>query len=71
MYICICNGVTDREIREAISRGARRLEDLSRELGVATGCGSCACAAGELLGDAPASSSPHHGPRQAVPSEAA
>ena len=71
MYICLCNGITDGQIREAISRGARRLEDLSRELGVASGCGSCACMAAEMLGDAPAPSASHLGPRQAVPSDAA
>ena len=71
MYVCLCNGITDGQIREAISRGARRLEDLSRELGVATGCGSCACLASEMLGDAPAPGASPAGPRQAVPSDAA
>lgn len=70
MYVCICNGVTDREIRAAVGRGARRLEDLSRELGVATGCGSCACAANELLSEAPAPSASHAGPRQSLPADA-
>jgi len=70
VYVCLCNGITDGQIREAIARGARRLEDLSRELGVASGCGSCACFAAEMLGDAPAPSGSHTGPRQAVPSDA-
>ena len=71
MYVCLCNGITDGQIRDAIARGARRLEDLSRELGVATGCGSCACLASEMLGDAPAPGTSASGPRQAVPSDAA
>lgn len=70
MYVCICNGVTDRQIRDAVCRGARRLEDLSRELGVATGCGSCACVASELLAEAPAPSGSSSGPRQSLPSDA-
>ena len=61
MYVCICNGVTDREIREAVSRGARTLKDLRRELGVASDCGKCASCANEVLcearrGPVPASS---------------
>jgi bacterioferritin-associated ferredoxin len=56
MYVCICKRVTDSQIHEAIGRGARKLEDLSRELGVATGCGQCACFATELLEGAPAAS---------------
>jgi bacterioferritin-associated ferredoxin len=70
MYVCICKCVTDRQIHEAICRGARRLEDLSRELGVATGCGQCACMATEILGEAPASSGPMTGVRQSVHSDA-
>jgi bacterioferritin-associated ferredoxin len=49
MYVCICNGVTDRDIQEAASRGARTLKDLRRELGVASDCGKCASCAREVL----------------------
>ncbi len=41
MYVCICNQVTDREIREAVYAGASRLCDIQQELGVATQCGKC------------------------------
>lgn len=41
MYVCICNGVTDKQIRRAISRGARSVEALHDELGVASQCGGC------------------------------
>ena len=71
MYVCICKGITDTQIHDAIGRGARKLEDLSRELGVATGCGQCACFAAELLGDAPASSGAMTGVRQSVHPDAA
>ena len=40
MYICICNAVTDREIRGAASLGAS-LEDIKRDMGVASCCGKC------------------------------
>ena len=47
MYVCVCNAVTDREIRGAVKLGARSLGDLQDTLGVATCCGrcvDCACA---------------------------
>ena len=58
MYVCICNAITDREIRAAADLGARTLEDLQGSLGVATCCRRCSdCARGVLasaLGAAPA-----------------
>lgn len=41
MYVCICNGITDTQIRKAVAGGATSLEDLHDELGVASQCGSC------------------------------
>jgi len=52
MYVCICKGVTDRDIHDAASRGARTVKDLRRELGVAAECGKCAACAREVLCDA-------------------
>jgi bacterioferritin-associated ferredoxin len=49
MVICVCKGISEHRIREAADRGARDVSDLTRELGVATGCGGCAPAAGECL----------------------
>jgi len=52
MYVCICKGITDRDIREAASSGARSLKDLCRDLGVASDCGKCASCAQEVLCEA-------------------
>ena len=41
MYICNCNGITEREIRGAVELGCTTLHDLRRDLGVATCCGKC------------------------------
>jgi bacterioferritin-associated ferredoxin len=49
MYVCLCNKVTDRQIRDAARRGCCRLDDLRVELGVATCCGACAETAEGLL----------------------
>lgn len=49
MYICICKGVTDSAIREAVCQGACRMRDLKACLGVSAQCGKCACHAKEVL----------------------
>lgn len=42
MYVCVCNGITDRQIRAAAARGVTSLQELQNELGVASQCGNCA-----------------------------
>lgn len=49
MYVCICNAVTDKDIRRAAENGADTLYELQDRLGVATCCGSCAGQAKEIL----------------------
>ena len=49
MYVCICNAVTDKDIRRAARQGANTLYELQDRLGVAACCGSCADQASEIL----------------------
>ncbi|MGB5622314.1 MAG: (2Fe-2S)-binding protein [Gammaproteobacteria bacterium] len=49
MYVCLCHAVTEHEIRSAADAGHASVEALGRCLGVATGCGQCACMAEEIL----------------------
>ena len=49
MYVCICTGVTERQIREAAQRGASDLTSLRMATGCATQCGSCADQAQAIL----------------------
>ncbi len=42
MYICICNAVTDRDIKRAVDAGACTLGCLQEALAVSTCCGQCA-----------------------------
>ena len=51
MYICVCNGITDAEIRDCVRQGACCMADLQRELGVATQCGRCASYAHQIVGE--------------------
>ncbi|MFA5684314.1 MAG: (2Fe-2S)-binding protein [Lysobacteraceae bacterium] len=49
MYVCLCNGITDRTVRDAASAGARSLSDLTAMTGCASVCGSCGDLAQQLL----------------------
>ncbi len=51
MYVCICNAITDKQIRQAAFRGATTVMDLTDELGVAACCGSCHESAAEILAE--------------------
>jgi bacterioferritin-associated ferredoxin len=51
MYVCICNAITDREVRAAVELGARSLEELQSTLGVATCCRRCSTTAEAVLAD--------------------
>ena len=41
MYICLCHGVNETTIREAVGNGARTYRELSFQTGCGTQCGSC------------------------------
>lgn len=41
MYVCICNGVTDTEIRKAAEAGCRTMAELTMRTGAGSTCGSC------------------------------
>lgn len=49
MFVCICNAVTDHQIKETIAAGAATMGDLQSQLGVATCCGCCGELAASFL----------------------
>lgn len=49
MIVCVCNGITHRQIEEAIDCGVTSLEELAATLGVAAGCGTCAAFTQQFL----------------------
>lgn len=51
MYICVCKAVTDSRIRTAVKGGACSLRELTRDLGVGTGCGKCVPTAQQVLAE--------------------
>jgi bacterioferritin-associated ferredoxin len=54
MLVCVCRGVSDREVREALARGASTLRDVGRACGAGTDCGSCRGLLRKMLGTCPA-----------------
>ncbi len=49
MYVCLCKGITDRQIKAAIDNGASSLGQLRKALGVASQCGKCSATTREML----------------------
>lgn len=51
MYICLCNGLTDRQVRDAARESGGTLAQIHRSLGVRVQCGKCLPAMREILCD--------------------
>jgi len=41
MFVCVCNAVTEKEVRAAIAGGARTRDDVTSRCGAGGDCGSC------------------------------
>ncbi len=41
MIICLCEGISDRDVRAAARQGISTVRELSDHCGAGTGCGSC------------------------------
>ncbi|NRB39589.1 MAG: bacterioferritin-associated ferredoxin [Pseudomonadales bacterium] len=52
MYICICKGITDSDIRNAVIDGASDMRSVRKQLGVSTQCGQCSCQAKSVFQEA-------------------
>jgi bacterioferritin-associated ferredoxin len=49
MYVCLCKGITDTQIRAAVEDGASSLRDVRNTLGVASQCGKCGILTREIV----------------------
>jgi bacterioferritin-associated ferredoxin len=49
MYVCICKGITDTQIRAAVEEGASSMRDVRKTLGVASQCGKCSILTREIV----------------------
>jgi bacterioferritin-associated ferredoxin len=42
MYVCICKGITEKQIQEAVnSRNSNNPKEILKSLGVGSDCGTC------------------------------
>ena len=49
MYVCLCKGITDTQIRAAVADGASSLREVNSALGVASQCGKCGITARDIV----------------------
>lgn len=48
MYVCLCQGITDKDIRDAINSGCSSYKEVREALNIATQCGKCGCLAKQI-----------------------
>lgn len=49
MYVCICKGITDTQIRDFVQSSGGNLRAVRNSLGAMTQCGKCALATREIV----------------------
>jgi len=51
MLVCICNGISDKDIDSALQEGATSYKALQARLGLGGNCGQCASFAKQMVSD--------------------
>jgi|HigsolmetaAR202D_1030399.scaffolds.fasta_scaffold01375_17 bacterioferritin-associated ferredoxin len=60
VYVCICNGVTESDIRAAAAAGCTSVSELTMRTGCGACCGTCLDMARDLLeASRPSADAPH------------
>jgi bacterioferritin-associated ferredoxin len=67
VYVCLCNGVTERDIRQAAEAGCSGMTELTMRTGCGATCGSCVPLACALLDQAREADASHGGKVVAFP----
>lgn len=49
MYVCLCKGITDGDIEDAVANGCRTVRELKRNFGLGSQCGRCTSHARDVL----------------------
>jgi len=52
MIVCVCHGINEKAIHEAVENGASTMSDLACQTGVGTCCGKCTDCARAVLDEA-------------------
>ena len=71
MYVCLCNALTDRQVRQAVADGACRPREVYGACGCRAQCGTCTRAILAAIRDAAAALAPGGGKAAAEPAPAA
>lgn len=67
MIVCVCNRVSDRDIKRLAAAGCDSFEQLQMETGAATCCGCCETCAREVLAAACAEEATRQAAGRTVP----
>lgn len=51
MVVCLCQGVSEKQVREAIADGATTRKKVTRVCGAGAGCGGCHQSIREIIGE--------------------
>lgn len=51
MYVCLCRGITDQDIKDALADGANSYRDIREQLDLGTCCGRCAPEARSIISE--------------------
>lgn len=49
MYVCLCQGITDKDIRDAVNEGCCNYKEVRQALDIASQCGKCGCLAKQIV----------------------
>ncbi|OUY06559.1 bacterioferritin-associated ferredoxin [Acinetobacter populi] len=51
MYVCLCRGITDQDIKDAMQNGAQSYREVREMLDLGTCCGRCAPEAKSIISE--------------------
>ena len=51
MYVCLCRGITDQDIKDAVASGAESYREVRERLDLGTCCGRCAPEARAIISE--------------------
>ncbi|MCH4247909.1 MAG: bacterioferritin-associated ferredoxin [Acinetobacter populi] len=51
MYVCLCRGITDQDIKDAMQSGAQSYREVREMLDLGTCCGRCAPEAKSIISE--------------------
>ncbi|MCL2914391.1 (2Fe-2S)-binding protein [Shewanella corallii] len=49
MYVCVCHGVTESQVKQALAEGVTGMAELRLKLGMGGSCGKCLKQTGQMI----------------------